>query len=91
MGMTRAQEPETSRDWVKLHMVREQKAVLCASRRPGVCKTHLEDCKTTTGSRPRQTSVNRHIRRSLYSLVSLEICPPIHLVAFAPRVGGLGA
>ena len=36
MGMARAQEPETSRVWVKLHMVREQKAVLCVSRRPGV-------------------------------------------------------
>ena len=48
MGMARAQEPETSRGWVKLHMVREQKAILCVSRWPGVCKTRLEDCKTTT-------------------------------------------
>ena len=48
MGMARAQEPVTSRDRVDLHMVREQKAVLYASRWPGVYKTHLEDCKTTT-------------------------------------------
>ena len=48
MGMARAQEPETSRGWVKLHMVREQKAVLCVSRLPVVCKTPFKDCKTTT-------------------------------------------
>ena len=48
LGVARAQEPETSRVWAKLHVVREQKAVLRASRRPGVCKTRLEHCKTTT-------------------------------------------
>ena len=48
MGMARAQEAETTRVWVKLHMVREQKAVLCVSRRPGVIKTRLGDCETTT-------------------------------------------
>ena len=55
MGMARTQEAETSRDWVELHLVRKQTSVLCASRRLGVCKTRLEDCKTTTTwSRPRQ-------------------------------------
>ncbi len=48
MGMALAQETETSQGRVKLHMAREQKAFLSASRRHGVCKTRLEDCKTTT-------------------------------------------
>ena len=47
MGMARVREPETSRGRVKLHMVREQKSVLCVSHRPGVCKTRLKDSKAT--------------------------------------------